>query len=66
MGEQWPRVHGPDLDPGNKKRYKANTQIRKSDTFRAACEKVGISPTQRQASKFRRKRGLAYEGINIE
>ncbi len=28
--------------------------------FRAACENVGISPTGRQAGKYRTRRGLAY------
>jgi len=31
--------------------------------FRAACEKVGIPPTTRQASRWRRKRGLAWEAV---
>jgi len=29
--------------------------------FISACEKAGIKPTQRQASKYRRKVGLAYK-----
>lgn len=28
--------------------------------FKDACEKAGVPATARQASKFRRKRGLAY------
>ncbi len=28
--------------------------------FREACARVGIAPTARQASKWRRRRGLAY------
>ena len=28
--------------------------------FREACERVRIAPTARQASKWRRRRGLAY------
>lgn len=28
--------------------------------FRAACEKAGVEPTRRQASKYRRKTGKAY------
>ena len=31
------------------------------DTFRAACKKVGIEATRRQASKWRRKLGAAYK-----
>jgi len=29
-------------------------------TFQVACEKAGIPPTRRQASKWRRKKGLAW------
>ena len=29
--------------------------------FRAACERVGVNPTARQASKYRNKQGLAYQ-----
>jgi hypothetical protein len=28
--------------------------------FRAACERAGVSPTRRQASRWRRKRGSAW------
>lgn len=28
--------------------------------FLAACERAGVKPTRRQASKFRAKRGRAY------
>ena len=28
--------------------------------FQHACEKANVSPTKRQASKYRRKVGLAY------
>ena len=28
--------------------------------FRAACEKAGVEPTSRQASKWRRKFGAAW------
>ncbi len=28
--------------------------------FREACARVGIPPTTRQASKWRRRRGVAY------
>ena len=30
--------------------------------FRKACEAVNIPATSRQASKFKRKKGLAYKG----
>ena len=39
-----------------------NTHFAETDAeFRRACEKVGIPPTKRQASKWRRKVGLAYK-----
>jgi len=34
-----------------------------SKTFIKACKKADIPPTSRQASKFRRKMGLAYSTI---
>ena len=30
--------------------------------FRAACAKVGVEPTTRQASKFRNRKGIAWKG----
>lgn len=33
----------------------------KNQTFRVACQLAGIDATSRQASKFRRKTGTAYE-----
>jgi hypothetical protein len=37
----------------------------KNDEFRVACEKVEIKPTGRQASKWRMKKGKAWqEGRN--
>lgn len=32
-----------------------------NDEFKAACEKAGVPATARQAGKFRRKAGRAYE-----
>lgn len=29
--------------------------------FRLACEKAGVKPTKRQAARFRKARGRAYE-----
>ena len=34
--------------------------VKQDDNFKAACMKVSIPPTIRQASKFRNKKGLAY------
>lgn len=33
----------------------------KDEKFILACEKVGVSPTRRQASKWRNKKGIAYK-----
>lgn len=33
----------------------------KDKGFREACEKAGVEPTTRQASKFRNKKGSAYK-----
>lgn len=62
MGEKWERIWGPDSDPGNRKRYKLNKGVRESLVFIDDCRRVAIKPTQRQASKYRRKKGLAYLG----
>lgn len=35
--------------------FAANDQV-----FKKACEIAHVNPTKRQASKFRRKRGLAF------
>jgi len=32
----------------------------KDKAFRSACERVGIKPNRRQASKYRSGRGIAY------
>ena len=42
-----------------------NAQFARSNKeFMAACEAVSVTPTLRQASKFRRKTGKAYkEGL---
>lgn len=37
-----------------------NRQLSEKDGFKAACEKAGIKPTKRQASKYRRQMGAAY------
>jgi hypothetical protein len=35
----------------------------KDRTFRVACKKVGITPSKRQASKFRRGTGVAFKAV---
>jgi len=38
-----------------------NKEFAKNDAaFKAACEKAGINPTSRQASKWRNKSGAAW------
>jgi hypothetical protein len=32
-----------------------------NEKFKTCCERGGISPSKRQASKYRRKRGKAYK-----
>lgn len=46
------------------KRQEANTQVLKSGKFKGACDRAGIEPTRRQASKWNRKKGLAYQHRN--
>jgi len=48
--------------PGHVHKYDTpNEKFAKEDsTFQQACEKVGIKPTARQASKWRNKKGSAY------
>ena len=50
--------------PGHNHRYDIhNEKFAKEDqTFINACERVGVKPTARQASKFRNKKGKAYHG----
>ena len=41
----------------------SNAKFAKEDVkFQNACQKVGIEPTPRQASKYRAKKGKAYKG----
>ena len=37
-----------------------NKEFTKDSNFIQACSSAGIPPTKRQASKFRRKKGLAW------
>lgn len=32
--------------------------------FQRACDKAGVNPTARQASKFRNKKGAAYKATH--
>lgn len=48
--------------PGHNHKYDVcNEKFAKEDSaFNQACDKVGIKPTARQASKWRNKKGKAY------
>lgn len=54
----------PNLDPGGIERGKMNDGVLASPQFIKACEKADIPATRRQASKFRRKTGIAYKNRN--
>jgi len=51
---------GPDCCPRRHEEAKANKTTLESPAFKKACQTAGIKPTRRQASKFLKKRGLAY------
>jgi hypothetical protein len=38
-----------------------NRKFAETKGFVDACESAGVDPTQRQASKYRNKKGLAYK-----
>lgn len=42
-----------------------NAAFAETDGFVKACEKAGIKPTARQASKYRNKRGSAYKATHV-
>jgi len=52
----------PMSSPGHKHKYETtNATFAKNDgNFINACDKVGVKPTARQASKWRNKTGAAY------
>lgn len=57
---------GPDLHAASKKAATdANAGIKASKVFLRDCDKVGIEPTTRQASKYRKQRGKAFLGVLI-
>jgi len=60
----WQRVCGPDADPFNKDRAKANQATKINPAFQAACSEAGVEPTKRQASKWNHKKGAAYKTKN--
>ena len=48
--------------PGHRHKYDVhNEKFAKEDqSFQNACDKVGVKPTSRQASKWRNQKGRAY------
>jgi len=64
-GKQWKRVVGTPRDEENIKRMEANKSTLSNEKFIKACEKAGITPTRRQASKYNNKKGAAYKVRNF-
>jgi len=60
---EWVRVSGPDLQPQHGERRLLNDKVLASENFLTACTKAGVEPTRRQARKFRRKTGRAFNGL---
>ena len=58
---KWDRVEGTPQDPDERKRMEANKATFKSSLFVSACTTAGIAPTERQASKWNLKKGIAYK-----
>mgnify|MGYP001085231675 CR=1 FL=1 len=58
MPRMWERIRAarPEVQHPTNKEYSENPK------FVEACNKAGIEPTARQASKFRMKKGKAYNG----
>ena len=54
---QWQRIIAPRSDA----KYPNAEFALKDEKFRKACEKAGIEPTLRQASRWRNKKGLAWK-----
>ncbi len=48
--------------PGHKHKYEVCNEkfAKENNEFQSACDKAGVKPTTRQASKFRNKQGRAY------
>ncbi len=57
MPRQWERIRADIIIPEVTNRMFA----RDNEKFKAACDKAGVEPTGRQASKYRNKKGRAYK-----
>lgn len=64
MGKvHWKWVHPDPWRPSPEKPKPEVTNIKFSETneeFISACAEAGVEPTQRQASKYRNKKGKAF------
>lgn len=60
--KRYPRS-GPDVNEWKLVAQKRNLGTLSSPKFLKACERVGIEPTRRQASKYSRGLGLAVKGV---
>jgi hypothetical protein len=59
-GNKWVRVQAAKQEI----QHPTNTEFAASDVkFQKACQDKDLKPTSRQASKFRRKLGKAYKGV---
>jgi hypothetical protein len=59
---KYPRS-GPDLNGERKvKEHNRNKGVLESQSFLKACERTGAIASLRQASKYKRHVGLAYNG----
>lgn len=61
---QWERVRKTPMNPEQAARTEANKSTLNSGKFTKACEKAGITPSARQASKFNNGKGAAFKVRN--
>ena len=64
VAHQWERIHDiPNVESRHEESQKLNKATKENPVFVSACKKAGINITTRQASKYRRNMGAAY---NVE
>jgi len=56
----WERVKSTPPNPKELERRILNKNVFEDPKFKEACKNADIKPTLRQASKFVRRKGLAY------
>ena len=61
---QWERVRSTSKSPELVRRTEANKSTLNSGKFTKACEKAGVTPSRRQASKFNNEKGAAFKVRN--